>query len=66
MNEYKWNIVIGVWFVALGVMVVTSVISGLSNNAKNDACLEAGGVYVSTYDGYKCYSTDFRQVLTVE
>jgi len=64
--EHRWKIAIGAWFVAMGVLVVVSVLSGLSDDAKNDVCIEAGGVFVKTYGGFKCYSTDFRQELVIQ
>jgi hypothetical protein len=34
--------------------------------SKNDACIEAGGVFVRVYGGFKCYSNDFRQELSIQ
>lgn len=64
--EHRWKIAIAAWVVAMGVLVVVSVLSGLSDDAKNDACSSVNGVYVKTYDGYKCYSNDFRTELVIE
>ena len=59
------NIVIGVSFLALGYAVYSSIQDANTLDSKNDVCIEAGGVFVKTYDGYKCYSTDFRQELKI-
>ena len=64
--EHRWKIAIGVWVVVMGVLVIVSVLSGLSDDAKNDACNSVNGVYVKVYDGYKCYSNDFRAELVIE
>lgn len=37
----------------------------LNESEQNDLCVEAGGVYVRTYDEYKCYSMDFREELKI-
>lgn len=63
--DRNMNLVIGISLLALGVMVVSSILDANSLSSKNDVCLEAGGVFVKTYDGYKCYSTDFRQVMKI-
>jgi hypothetical protein len=60
------NILIATCLLALGVSVVTSVFRGNTLDSKNDVCIEAGGVFVKTYGGFKCYSTDFRQELVIQ
>lgn len=66
MIKNKWDVLVLAWFVMIGSLVIWSVMWALSDRAENNACKESGGVYVQTYDGYKCYSNDFRQVLTVK
>ena len=60
------NILIGTSLLALGVMLLSSVLEGHTLSSKNDACIEAGGVFVKVYGGFKCYSTDFRQELSIK
>jgi len=65
-NTSRWlDIFVGVSLLLLGIMIVLTFFEGRSLDNKNDACLEAGGVLVKVYGGYKCYSTDFRQELKV-
>lgn len=66
MREYtKWDVLWILWLVALGALGIYSYRDARAEDAKNDLCIEAGGVYVSTYDGYKCYSMDFREELKI-
>lgn len=51
---------------ALGFAVFSMVSDAQTLDSKNDACVEAGGVFVRVYGGFKCYRTDLRQELTVE
>ena len=53
---------IGALCIALSVIYLFYI---LNESAQNDLCVEAGGVYVHTYDEFKCYSTDFRQELKI-
>ena len=48
------------------VLVGIDLFYNLNESARNDLCVEAGGVYVKTYNAYKCYSTDFRQELVIQ
>jgi hypothetical protein len=55
--------------VYIGVFVGVTFLLGytsLDSYQKNDLCIEAGGVLVQTYGGYKCYSTDLRQEIVIE
>ena len=60
------NILTATCLVALGLMLLGSVLQGQTLESKNDACIEAGGVFVKVYGGFKCYSTDFRQELSIK
>lgn len=60
------NILTATCLVALGLMLLGSVLQGQTLDSKNDACIEAGGVFVRVYGGFKCYSTDFRQELSIQ
>ena len=66
MREYtKWDVLFVLWLFALGAIVMWAYMGEREVDAKNDLCIEAGGVYVRTYDGYKCYSMDFREELKI-
>lgn len=47
------------------VLNVIYLFQHLNDSERNDLCVKAGGIYVNTYDEYKCYSTDFRQELKI-
>lgn len=66
MREYtKWDVLWILWLVAVGALGMYAYMGARAIDAKNDLCIEAGGVYVHTYDEYKCYSMDFREELKI-
>ena len=66
MREYtKWDVLCILYFVAVGALAMYCYMDLRAQDAGNDLCVKAGGVYVHTYDEFKCYSTDFRQELKI-